>query len=68
MKNETKTSELRAKGRAELQQELNELLKAQFNLRIQAATQQLTNHSQIKKTRRAIARVRTLLNEPALRS
>jgi len=49
----------------ELQQELNELLKAQFGLRMQIATQQLTNNSQIKKVRRDIARVRTLLNEKA---
>ena len=60
-----KASELRAKSPAELQQELNDLLKAQFGLRMQIATQQLTNNSQIKKVRRDIARVRTLLNEKA---
>ena len=53
---------------AELQQELNELLKAQFGLRMQVATQQLANNSQIKKVRRDIARVRTLLNEKARQS
>ena len=58
-----KASELREKNPAELQQELNELLKAQFSLRMQVATQQLTNTSQIRKVRRDIARVRTLLNE-----
>ncbi|MBI4189227.1 MAG: 50S ribosomal protein L29 [Betaproteobacteria bacterium] len=63
-----KASELRAKSPAELQQELNDLLKAQFSLRMQVATQQLTNNSQIKKVRRDIARVRTLLNEKARRS
>jgi large subunit ribosomal protein L29 len=63
-----KASELRAKSPAELQQELNELLKAQFGLRMQVATQQLTNNSQIKKVRRDIARVRTLLNEKARQS
>ena len=63
-----KASELRAKSPAELQQELNELLKAQFGLRMQIATQQLTNNSQIKKVRRDIARVRTLLNEKARQS
>jgi len=62
-----KANELKDKNPAELRQELGELLKAQFNLRMQAATQQLTNHSQIKKTRRDIARVRTLLNERARR-
>ena len=60
-----KASELREKSPAELQQELNELLKAQFSLRMQVATQQLTNTSQIRKVRRDIARVRTLLNEKA---
>jgi large subunit ribosomal protein L29 len=63
-----KASELRGKNPAELQQELNELLKAQFSLRMQVATQQLTNNSQIKKVRRDIARVRTLLNEKARQS
>ena len=63
-----KASELRAKNPAELQQELHELLKAQFSLRMQVATQQLTNNSQIKKVRRDIARVRTLLKEKARQS
>jgi len=63
-----KASELRTKSPAELKQELNELLKAQFGLRMQIATQQLTNNSQIKKVRRDIARVRTLLNEKARQS
>ena len=58
-----KASELRAKSSDELTQELNALLRAQFNLRMQKATQQLTNTSQIKKVRRDIARVRTLLNQ-----
>lgn len=63
-----KTSELRDKSPAELKQELNELLKTQFNLRMQAATQQLTKHSQIRETRRAIARVRTLITQKARQS
>ena len=63
-----KASELRTKDPAELKQELNDLLKAQFSLRMQVATQQLTNNSQIKKVRRDIARVRTLLNEKARQS
>ena len=63
-----KASELRAKNPAELQQELNELLKAQFSLRMQVATQQLTNNSQIGKVRRDIARVRTIINEKARQS
>jgi large subunit ribosomal protein L29 len=60
-----KASELRAKSGDELQKELNELLKAQFGLRMQLATQQLGNTSQIKKVRRDIARVRTVLKEKA---
>ena len=63
-----KAAELRAKNPAELQQELNELLKAQFSLRMQVATQQLTNNSQIRKVRRDIARVRTIINEKARQS
>lgn len=61
-----KASELRAKNVEELNAELLELLKAQFNLRMQKATQQLSNLSQIGKVRRDIARVRTLLREKAV--
>jgi large subunit ribosomal protein L29 len=60
-----KASELRAKSAEELQQELQSLLKARFSLRMQKATQQLTNTSQVKKVRRDIARVRTLLTQKA---
>lgn len=60
-----KASELRAKSADELQQELQSLLRAQFALRMQKATQQLTNTSQVRKVRRDIARVRTLLNQRA---
>lgn len=58
-----RASELRAKSPDELTSELQSLLRAQFALRMQKATQQLTNISQIRKVRRDIARVRTLLNE-----
>jgi large subunit ribosomal protein L29 len=57
-----KASELRGKDQPALQKELNELLKAQFGLRMQIATQQLSNTSQLKKVRRDIARVKTVLN------
>ena len=60
-----KASELRAKSGDELQKELNELLKAQFGMRMQHATQQLANTSQIKKVRRDIARARTVIKEKA---
>jgi large subunit ribosomal protein L29 len=62
-----KASELRAKNGDELQKELNDLLRAQFGLRMQSATQQLNNTSQIKKVRRDIARVRTMLKEKAVK-
>jgi large subunit ribosomal protein L29 len=58
-----KASELRGKSVDELKQELQSLLTAQFKLRMNKATQQLANTSQISKTRRDIARVRTLLTE-----
>ncbi len=58
-------TELRAKSADELNNELIELLKAQFSLRMQHATQQLGNTSQIGKVRRDIARVRTILSEKA---
>jgi large subunit ribosomal protein L29 len=58
-----KTNELRAKDEAQLSEELSNLLKAQFSMRMQKATQQLTNTSQLKRTKRDIARVRTLLAE-----
>ncbi|MBV7539334.1 MULTISPECIES: 50S ribosomal protein L29 [Duganella] len=57
-----KASELRGKDQVALQKELNDLLKAQFGLRMQIATQQLSNTSQLKKVRRDIARVKTVLN------
>ena len=60
-----KPSELRGKEPADLQKELESLLRAQFGLRMQLATQQLTNTSQLKKVRRDIARVRTILKERA---
>ncbi len=61
-----KASELRTKSVDELNKELLELLKAQFGLRMQQATQQLSNTSQLSKVRRDIARVRTLIREKAV--
>ncbi len=60
-----KPSELRGKDGSELQKELEALLRAQFGLRMQLATQQLSNTSQLKKVRRDIARVRTIMKEKA---
>ena len=58
-----KATELRGKDQEALQKELSELLKAQFGLRMQIATQQLGNTSQLKKVRRDIARVKTVMNQ-----
>ena len=58
-----KASELRGKRGDELQKELEGLLRAQFGLRMQLATQQLSNTSQLKKVKRDIARVRTIMRE-----
>ncbi len=60
-----KAKELRAMDEAALQKELQDLLKAQFTLGIQKSHQQLTNTSQIRKTRRDIARIRTILAQKA---
>ena len=60
-----KANEFRAKSGDELQKELDELMKAQFGLRMQHATQQLANTSQIRKVRRDIARARTIIREKA---
>ena len=59
----TKASELRTKDTAALQKEVSDLLKAHFGLRMQKATQQLTNNSQLGNTKRDIARVKTILAE-----
>jgi large subunit ribosomal protein L29 len=60
-----KTSELRTKNEADLQKELLDLRKAQFGLRMQVATQQLTNTSQVGKVRKDIARIKTIQREKA---
>jgi large subunit ribosomal protein L29 len=57
--------EMRAKDAAALTKELQELQKAHFSLRMQKATQQLQNTSQIRNTRRDIARVRTIMTQKA---
>lgn len=58
--------ELRSKSATELQDELIALLKEQFSLRMQIATQQLSNTSQLVRVRRDIARVRTIMREKAV--
>ena len=56
-----KASELRGKDIAGLQKEVADLLKAHFGLRMQKATQQLTNHTTLGNTRRDIARAKTIM-------
>lgn len=58
-----KAAELRQKDVAGLEAEVKSLQKAHFGLRMQKATQQLTNHSQLGKTKRDIARAKTILAE-----
>ena len=57
--------ELLAQDAKGLNNELSELLKAQFKLRMQKGTQQLQDSSQLSKTKKAIARVKTALNQKA---
>jgi len=61
----SKNDELRSKSAQELNQELLELRKAQFGLRMQLATQSLTRNSEIERLRRRIARVHTFLTQKA---
>jgi len=57
-----KASELRNKNTDELRQELKDLLRAQFSLRMQLATQQTNKTHELRQVRRDIARVRTVLH------
>jgi large subunit ribosomal protein L29 len=57
--------ELRTKDSAALTKELRDLQRAHFSLRMQLATQQITNTSQLGKTKRDVARVKTVINEAA---
>ena len=63
MKRTDNTKALAAKSPAELKTELGALLKEQFGLRMQRATQQLTNTEKLKQVRRNIARARTLIHQ-----
>ena len=58
-----KASELRQKSAEELSAELLESLKEQFVFRMQRATGQLTKPSEMRKVRRKIARIKTIINE-----
>ena len=56
-------SDLRQKSSDELKVELDTLLREQFNLRMQKGTGQLSRPDQVRKVRRDIARIKTVLNE-----
>lgn len=58
-----KVKEIRAMDDAALRKELQELLREQFNLRMQRGTGQLANTARVHKVRRDIARIRTVMNE-----
>ena len=58
-----KASDVRAKTADELKDQLVDLKKEQFNLRFQRATQQLEKPTEVKKVRRDIARIKTILGE-----
>jgi large subunit ribosomal protein L29 len=64
----SKVKDLRTRNPVELQQELLELLRAQFGLRMQHTTQQLSNTTQLRNVRRDIARVKTILSQKAKQS
>ena len=55
--------DLKVKTDDQLQQQLAELKREQFNLRFQAATNQLEKPSRVREVRRTIARIRTLQNQ-----
>jgi large subunit ribosomal protein L29 len=65
MKISERRKDLKDKSPEQLKTELQALLKEQFGLRMQKATQQLGNNSKIPAVRRDIARVKTLLNQKA---
>lgn len=58
-----KASEIRALSEQDMAKELEETARELFNLRMQSATGQLANVDQISKTRRSIARIKTIMNE-----
>ena len=58
-----KATEMRKKSAQDLNKELIDLLREQFNLRMQKGTGQLAKPSALRSVRRSIARVKTILNE-----
>ncbi len=62
---QNKFEDLRVKTDDQLSEQLTELKREQFNLRFQAATNQLERPARIKEVRREIARIKTLQTERA---
>ena len=60
-----KASDLRTKTKDQLKGELSTLQKEAFNLRFRKASGQLENTARVRQVRRDIARIKTMLNEPA---
>jgi len=65
MATESRAAVLRAKSATELKEELVELRKEEFGLRMKRGTGQLADTSRFKKIRRDVARIKTILNEQA---
>ena len=61
-----KKADLKVATDDQLQQQLSDLKREQFNLRFQAATNQIEKPSRVREVRRTIARIRTLQNERAV--
>jgi large subunit ribosomal protein L29 len=59
------TKEMRAKSPEDLNKELLDLRRAQFSLRMQVATQQLSKTTELGRVKREIAQIKTILNEKA---
>jgi large subunit ribosomal protein L29 len=57
------TKEMRAKSPEDLNKELLELRRAQFSMRMQIATQQLTKTTELGRVKREIAQIKTILTE-----
>jgi len=63
-----KITDMRTKSIDELKNELKELLRAQFSLRMQLSTQQTNKTHEIRKVRRDIARVRTVMQQVKIKA
>ncbi len=61
-----KVGEIRAFGTDELQKQLEEAREELFNVRLRLATRQLTNHRELLRLKKKIARIETILREREL--